>query len=311
MMLLLSVSSYNPSLFSRRAVNLPVNSHKSRRASRRAFLATPAAVLFLPQTSSAVTPAPQPTSLRDILAARDANLLRKAFLNLPPPQQEYPPWLEGTWDCTSDFAGFEFPSKKVPKENIVAQTQLPGFVKLSVARFADVGRKNTRFTMKFFKDKDGKVREDYGENLANSISAHTNGREVVDEINYEPVKNPNRITIRLRAGGRNGERIEQFVNSRKSETLTDSIFLNSELVRQVTLGGPTLQDPLVPRMVVGEYQHFWTWRKVETDDGSEGFRSNCLTAVYADAQESAAVFNEVVGDPVIVYSHNIIGKKII
>ena len=116
MMLLLSVSSYNPSLFSRRAVNLPVNSHKSRRASRRAFLATPAAVLFLPQTSSAVTPAPQPTSLRDILAARDANLLRKAFLNLPPPQQEYPPWLEGTWDCTSDFAGFEFPSKKVPKE---------------------------------------------------------------------------------------------------------------------------------------------------------------------------------------------------
>ena len=120
MMLLLSVSSYNPSLFSRRAVNLPVNSHKSRRASRRAVLATvlatPAAVLFLPQTSSAVTPAPQPTSLRDILAARDANLLRKAFLNLPPPQQEYPPWLEGTWDCTSDFAGFEFPSKKVPKE---------------------------------------------------------------------------------------------------------------------------------------------------------------------------------------------------
>jgi len=50
------------------------------------------------------------------------------------------------------------------------------------------------------------------------------------------------MTIRLRAGGRNGERIEQFVNSRRSEVLGDgAVFLNSELVKQVTLGGPTLQ----------------------------------------------------------------------
>jgi len=62
-------------------------------------------------------------------------------------------------------------------------------------------------------------------------------------------------------------------------------------------------------MVVGEYQHFWTWRKVGEGE-NEGFRANVLTAVYADAQENAAMFNDVFGDPVIVYSHNIIGKRL-
>ena len=64
--------------------------------------------------------------------------------------------------------------------------------------------------------------------------------------------NPNRATIRLKTGGRNGERIELFVNSRRSEVVNDEIFLCSELVRQVTLGSPTLQDSNVAMMRVGE-----------------------------------------------------------
>ncbi|GMH47117.1 hypothetical protein TrLO_g10351 [Triparma laevis f. longispina] len=268
---------------------------------RRSILATPSLVLY-PQACNAAA-----DTLRDILAARDASLLRKTFLNIPPAQQEFPPWLEGTWTCTEDFAGFEFPSKKVPKENIIAQT-LPGFVKLSIARFADIGRKNTNYNMTFFKDKSKKIREDYTHNLSSSISAHTDGKELVETVDYDPTKNPNRMTLKLRAGSRNGERLEIFVNSRRSEILKEDIFLSTELIRQVTLGNPTLQEPLVPRMIVGEYQHFWTYRKTEIN-GVIGFRANCLTAVYADAQSNAAVFNEVVGDPVIVYSHNILGTK--
>ena len=130
------------------------------------------------------------------------------------------------------------------------------------------------------------------------------------------VGNPNRMTINLRPGGRNGSRIEIFVNGRRSESIDGgSIFLCSELVRQVTLGAPTLQDPNVARMVVGEYQHFFTYR--EGLGGGEGgdergkhFRANVLTAVYADAQQDADLFNDVLGDPVICYSHNIIGKRV-
>ena len=124
------------------------------------------------------------------------------------------------------------------------------------------------------------------------------------------------MTINLRPGGRNGSRIEIFVNGRRSESIDGgSIFLCSELVRQVTLGAPTLQDPNVARMVVGEYQHFFTYR--EGLGGGEGgdergkhFRANVLTAVYADAQQDADLFNDVLGDPVICYSHNIIGKRV-
>lgn len=189
--------------------------------------------------------------------------------------------------------------------------------------------------MTFFKDKSKKIREDYTPNLSSSISAHTDGKELVETVDYDPTKNPNRMTLKLRAGSRNGERLEIFVNSRydnnllyleanhlrltisatntfaslrRSEILKEDIFLSTELIRQVTLGNPTLQEPLVPRMIVGEYQHFWTYRKTEIN-GVIGFRANCLTAVYADAQSNAAVFNEVVGDPVIVYSHNILGTK--
>ena len=42
----------------------------------------------------------------------------------------------------------------------------------------------------------------------------------------------------LAEGGRNGERIEIFVNSRRAEALNDEIFLNSESGRQMTLGRP-------------------------------------------------------------------------
>lgn len=144
------------------------------------------------------------------------------------------------------------------------------------------------------------------------------------------------MTLNLRAGGRNGERIELFVNSRRAEALGDDIFLNSESVRQMTLGGPTLrgrrvatshaaaprplprrrrghgrsasppprpaparrQNPTVPRVVIGEYQSYFTWRR----DG-DAARCNVLTAVYA--VPGGPLFEEAFDRPLVVYSHNV------
>ena len=126
----------------------------------------------------------QPNSLRDILAARDAKLLSKSFLNLPPKRQEYPEWLEGTWDITETFRGYEFPSKKIPKEKIISRTSLPGFTKLSIARFSDIGRQSTtRYKWKYSRDESsGVVRECFADNIIESIAAHSDGREVVEGV---------------------------------------------------------------------------------------------------------------------------------
>mmetsp|Transcript_14203 Transcript_14203/g.29169 ORF Transcript_14203/g.29169 Transcript_14203/m.29169 type:complete len:303 (-) Transcript_14203:160-1068(-) len=273
---------------------------------RREFIAAGVSLPTLAAANPAVVLAsPTPTTLSGILGARDGSQLTKSFLNVPPSRQSFPSWLEGTWECSEEFRGFEFPSKKIPKEKIVSSTQLPGFTKLSIARFGDVGRKDTRYKMKFVMEGND-VRENFPFNIGESISAHTDGREVVESVEGS-AGNPNRITIRLRTGGRNGERVELFVNSRRSEVVNDEIFLCSELVRQVTLGSPTLQDSNVAMMRVGEYQHFWTFRKGE---GEGSFRANILTAVYADAQQDASLFNEALGDPIIVYSHNLIGTRI-
>ena len=207
-------------------------------------------------------------SLRDTLAARDASLLKKPFLSVPPGPTSYPEWLAGDWQCEAKFAGFELPSKKISKERVIANTDLPGFTKLSVALFGDVGRESTRYAARFLKTSDGRIQEDYSENVARSLRAHASDPGLVEAVTYDSGKNPNRMTVNLRPGNRNGERLEIFVNSRRAETLTDEIFLNSESIRQVTLGGPTLQNPNVARIVIGEYQHFFTWRRTSPDAAS-------------------------------------------
>ena len=60
----------------------------------------------------------------------------------------------------------------------------------------------------------------------------------------------------------------------------------------------TLQNPTTPRVVIGEYQHFWTWRR----DG-DGARCNVLTAVYA--VPGGFGFEEAFDKPLVIYSHNL------
>ena len=116
--------------------------------------------------AAALAAAPRPGAaaelgLRDTLAARDANLLRKPFIAVPPGPTAYPAWLDSTWRCDAAFAGFELPSKKISKQRVIANTDLPGFTKLSVARFGDVGRESTRYEMRFYRTPSGAVYEDY------------------------------------------------------------------------------------------------------------------------------------------------------
>ena len=241
-------------------------------------------------------PAAAAESLRDALAARDANRLTKPFYSIPPGPTTFPDWLEGRWRCSATFQGFQFPNEKISKQRVVAETDLPGFTKLSIARFGDVGREKTEFDLNFVR-RGGKVIEDYGNNVANALSAHVDKPDLVQNVAWDAA-NPNRMTMSLKEGGRNGERIEIFVNSRRSEALEGDIFLNSESIRQMTMGPPTLQNPNQPRVVIGEYQHFWTWRK----DG-DGARCNVLTAVYA--VPGGFGFEEAFDKPLVMYSHNL------
>ena len=255
-----------------------------------------AALGFVASCCAVARPAAAAESLRDALAARDANRLTKPFYSIPPGPTTFPDWLEGRWRCSATFQGYQFPNEKISKQRVVAETDLPGFTKLSIARFGDVGREKTEFDLNFVR-RGGNVIEDYGNNVANALSAHVDKPDLVKSVAWDAA-NPNRMTMTLAEGGRNGERIEIFVNSRRSEALEGDIFLNSESIRQMTLGPPTLQNPTTPRVVIGEYQHFWTWRR----DG-DGARCNVLTAVYA--VPGGFGFEEAFDKPLVMYSHNL------
>ena len=142
--------------------------------------------------------------------------------------------MEGDWRCVETFKGFEFPSKKISKARVVADTDLPGFTKLSIARFGDVGKDNVVYELSFRSDSSGAVRERYASNVASSLTAHTGDPGLVFGVDYDALKNPNRATINININsraGRNGQRVEIFVNSRRAEELSEEIFLCAESVR--------------------------------------------------------------------------------
>ena len=226
------------------------------------------------------------------------------FIAVPPGPTAYPAWLEGTWRCDAAFAGFELPSKKISKQRVVANTDLPGFTKLSVARFGDVGRESTRYEMRFYRTPSGAVYEDYARDVASSLNAHAGDARLVESVSYDVARNANRATVTLRPGTRNGERIELFVNGRRSEALGDDVFLSSENVRQVTLGYGTTANPNAARVVIGEYQHYATWRR----SGPDAARCNVLTAVYVEPQDP--MFGDAFDLPVVVYAHNVAMSRV-
>ncbi len=256
----------------------------------------------LPSTANAAS-----SGLAAKLSARDSSQLKNSVFNIPPNLQTYPEFLHGSWDVTMKFRGFIFPSTNIAKDKLVANVGIPGFQKLSIAAVGDVGREVTTYQMNI----DPKTGlEDRKTSLSTSINAHL-GYDAVREVLYDPKDNPNRISVDfVPQRTRNANRIEVFCNARESELVPASssasgqtIFVNSEYIRQVTFG--LSQEFGVARQVSGNYAHFWTWRGNESDTST--VTGNLLTAAYLDAQDP--MFFEEPSKPVVVYSHDLVAKK--
>ena len=199
-------------------------------------------------------------SLADDLKAKRLN--KPVFNSGRPSAQTYPEWLEGEWRASVDFAGYEFPSASVRREQVVREASTPGFQKLSLAFLPDVGREGkTEYRVRFVRDGEdgrGNVIEDRAFNLREIIDAYV-GEGAVDEVEYDARRDANRTTVRLKRGAsNNAERIELFTNARESETReSDGTFFALESLRQVTLGYSTSYG--VARMVPTDYTHVWTF----------------------------------------------------
>jgi hypothetical protein len=157
--------------------------------------------------------------------------LDKPIFNAPPPQQVYPDWLEGTWDVTTKFAGYAFPSKRIDKacvrmrmrtlagfahacarlslkahlrarlplacllaRRVVADVTTPGFQKLSIMYIPDVGLGGA-YQLRFVRrPSDGAVTEDRAFNIPSVVQGFL-GAPLVAGVDYAPEKEPNRCAL--------------------------------------------------------------------------------------------------------------------
>lgn len=258
------------------------------------------------------------------LAQRDPTALRNRLFNIPPPAQVYPDWMRGTWQLTCSFDGFLFPSTKLSRDRILADYEVPGFQKCSIATLADVGKDRVMYRWRVDPSTGW---EDRSYNLAESIDAHL-GYKAVNRNNDNAIQgiagavvpsitatNPNRLSIDFAAYRTiNAERIELFVNARESEELSGDnpnsgvvvpTFVCSEYVRQLTFG--TGSTAGVPRQVATNYGLFWTWR--QTVDNPNRLQGNLLTAGYLDPQDP--LYFEEPTLPVVLYSHVLQAQRIV
>jgi hypothetical protein len=243
-------------------------------------------------------PALADTGLAARLASRDPSKLGNSIFNRPPAAQIYPDFMRGaTWDVTSRFGGYLFPSSKIPKSTLMSKETTPGFQKCSIAATSDIGKEgDVNFAMRIL---DSGL-EDRAFTLQQQIDAYL-GYKAVAEVIYDPKSNPNRISIDfVDYKTRNAERIELFCNGRESELIDredQNVFVCSEFIRQVTFGGG--QDVGIPRQVNSNYGHFWTWSQDKSS--TDTLKGNLLTAAYLDAQDP--LFFDEPTKPVAVYSH--------
>jgi hypothetical protein len=241
-------------------------------------------------------------SLATKLSKKDPSALVSSIFNVPPSMQVYPEFLRGTWQVTCKYGGYLFPSKKIPRERLTANAQIPGFQKCSIAALSDIGKESFDYTLSI--DEATGV-EDRTTSLTTQINANL-GYSAVSEILYNPKSNANRLSIDfVEYRTRNAERIELFVNGRESEYVPETqVFVCSEYLRQVTFGTGSTQG--VPRQAATNYAHFWTWKK-NADDPSV-VTGNLLTAAYLDPQDP--LFFDEPSRPVAVYSHVLKAVKV-
>jgi hypothetical protein len=268
---------------------------------------TSTVVLSSPATAQATV------GLAAKLASRDPSALSNSVFNVPPSAQVYPEFMRGTWDVQVKFGGFLFPSQKISKQRITQNILIPGFQKCSIAAICDVGKESTSYRMTIDPTTGY---EDRISTLTKQINGGL-GYPAVQQVLYNPKANPNRLSIDfVDYQTTNAERIELFCNARESESVIETgVFVCSEYLRQVTFG--TGSEVGIPRQVIGNYAHFWTWRPSSSnnnstenkDDTGYGLKGNLLTAAYLDPQD--AMFFEEPTKPVAVYSHMLTATKVV
>jgi hypothetical protein len=266
-----------------------------------------------PSSTSAATAAPtflrggdNPNDLAARLAARDAARLPNKLFNLSPPSspQVYPMWLRGDWRVeNTSFAGFLLPSTTIDKAKIVGNPTVAGFQKLSIGNLPDIGKDIPPYDLRIDLVTGW---EDRALTYRSLIDAAL-GYSAVQRVFYNPVQNPNRLSIEFVPYRTiNAERIELFCNAREQSNSADDDALSfscAEYVRQVTFGtGSTVG---VPRQVSTNYANFYTYQRTSNDQmsGNGGvIMGNLLTTAYLDPQDPQ-YFQEP-SKPVVVYSHN-------
>lgn len=277
-----------------RGDNAPSTSSSLPAPSRRALLAG------LTAAGLALSADAEPATAAELLSKRleRKDFSKPVFNASRPKAQTYPEWLEGEWMATADFAGYSFPSKTMNPKLLVKEPTIPGFQKLSLVYLPDVGSNQVRYPVRFARrEPGGPVYEDRAFNLNAVVTGYLNQgvgptmlRKVVDEVEYDPEKDPNRITVRLTSGASvNAERIELFANARESETRdSDGTFFCAEAVRQVTLGYG--REYGTARVINTDYQHVWTFTPVydASDDASrvERVKVSLSTAGYAQPSDA-------------------------
>ena len=245
--------------------------------------------------------------------SRDPGQLTNRIFNIPPKTpQIYPPFARGVWDVTMTFAGYTFPSLTVSTNQLISNSNVPGFQKLSIAMIGDVGKATSSYIL------DVDTSTGYENRIlsyTSSITSHL-GYNAVREIKYNPKDDsPNRLSIDfIPQRTRNANHIELYYNARESELLllptsttstnASSIFVCSEHVRQVTFS--LSREYGIARQVIGNYAHYWTWKEEDTTTDAR-MTGNLLTAVYLDAQDPL-YFNEP-SKPIVVYSHDLVAMK--
>jgi len=223
----------------------------------------------------------------------------------PPAEARYPDWLEGEWSVEQAFAGYEMPNKDyIPRDVLMAEADVPGFKKLSIASLPDVGKEGVRFTMRWARDAEGIVREDRTANLNSAIRGGL-GYDAIDYIDYKTDQgnpggllgsnagNPNRLKLVFAPGlTKNADRIELFVNAREAEAPSEDLFYTSEALKQVTFSPR--------RSINGEYAHFISYRRVSPT----AVDVVMVTAVYSEPLQLERFFQKVGGSqPLILFSH--------
>lgn len=239
-------------------------------------------------------------NLAEKLSQRDPAALVNSIFNIPPQNQVYPEFMRGRWKISCSYSGFLFPSKKISRERLIANSQIPGFQKCSIVTLSDLGKDSFEYTLSV--DPISGT-EDRVESLTTQVNSNL-GYTAVSAVKYNPIANPNRISIDfVEYRTRNAERIELFLNGRESEWIPETkTFVCSEYLRQVTFGtGSTVG---VPRQAVTNYAHFWTWKQNVENPGL--ISGNLLTAAYLDPQDS--MFFDEPSRPVAVYSHILKGS---